>query len=439
MRPIPSLPVWLLVAALAATGAELKLEAWSRCAPIELAHAPAKGIVEFELTPEVYDIARPDLADLRVIADPATEVAHVVRVPTGSSRSVRLQVKLYNRTYVEGKHSSVTVDFAEKVLKHRIEVDTPGTNFRRKLLVEGSDDGLAWQTVRDDALLFRIRNDQHGDYHKNAVELPANDQRYLRVTVYNGQDDPPRVEPLDVRAWRVERKPARTAPVPIAASKATEKESTTEIALDLGWRRLPLHKLTLRFADANFFRRISLSGRDQEVRTRDTGGLLSRKKDYDEPWLHVASGAIYQYASGRGGERSLTIDLRRAPYRYLLVRVHNADDPPLRFEKGEATRLVHLVAFQPQAGKRCRLYFGNPRAARPSYDLSHYVGRLRSEGVAQATLGEAGEPSPRPRPRREQAPSPLHKLLIWVLLLVALAVLAVLVYRQAKAARPPAV
>ena len=437
MRRIVRAAMLLVAATAAAGGAELKLADWAHCAPIELPRTPDKGIVELALTPEVYAAARGDLADLRVVADGTLETAYVIGVQEGATRKTPLSVRLYNRTYVAGKQGSVTVDFGAKVLKDRIEVDTPGTNFRRKVLVEGSDDGQSWQTVRADALLFRIRSGKHGDYSRNAVDLPQNDQRYLRVTVAPGQDDPDRLDPIGVNAWRVLSTPARTAPVPVLDStvRQKDKERSTEIELDLGRNNLPLRELALSVGDQNFFRRVTVSGRRQPARQTDGQGLFHRKKTREEPWLHTMSGAIYRYSSGGSQAQSLAIDLRGATFRYLLVRIANADDPPLDFEKAELTRLVHTVAFQAKTGKRYELYFGQKRAGRPVYDLPHYLARLRREGVTPATLGASGAPPPTPRPR--PAPTLQHKLILWIVLLAALAVLSLMVYRQAKRAQPP--
>ena len=427
----------LLAAATAAGGTKPKLTDWAHRAPITLAATPDKGIVEFTLTPEVYATANPTLADLRVVADDATELAYTLTVRKGTTTTVPLQVRLYNRTYIAGKQSSVTADFGAKVLKHRIQVNTPGTNFRRKVRVEGSDDGTTWQTIRADALLFRIAGPKHGDYHRNTVDLPPNDQRYLRVTVSPGQDDPDRLDPVDVKAWRVARTPPGTQPVPIVDTTVRQnvKEQTTEVELDLALNNLPLHRLTLTVADANFFRRITVSGRRRSARPADTGDVFRRNKRREEPWRHIMSGAIYRYTSGGSKAKSLSIDLKGATFRYLRVRIANADDPPLRVERAEATLLVHTVAFQPKAGQAYALYFGNGRAVRPSYDLPHYIARLRREGVTAATLGPSAKPDAAP-----QAPPPTtfsHRLALWVVLLAVLAILTLMVYRQGKHAQPP--
>jgi len=422
----------------AAYGADAKRAEWSHLARIEVSKMRDKGVVEFALTPEVHDLAQPDLSDLRVVTDAGDEVAYVTRVAERKEQSLPLGVRLYNRTYIPGKQSSVTVDFGAKVLKNRIQVVTPGTNFRRQVLVEGSDDGTSWQKVREGAFLFRVGADQTREgYDKDSVSLPENDQRYLRVTVCNGPDDPKQVEVQDVRAWQqVVVTPLETFPVGITSREVVEnaKNKTTEITLDLSYRNLPLHEMALRFTDADFYRHVGLSGRNVKERivkapVEDSPEL---EKKVEEPWTGIAGGTIYRYSSGGSADELLALNLQGARYRYLLVQIENRDDPPLHLDGVQATRLAYYLAFPPKGPGGYSLYFGNPRASRPSYDIEHYADRVRKQGVLLLNLGKV-IPNPAYTQAEKVVPwSEQHKAIIWIALLAGAAVLLLLVYRMAK-------
>ena len=425
-----------------ASGGEVMAERpadFTHRAAIVLDSMPGRGLVELKLTPEVFDLAKPDLSDLRVFSEAGEAAPYVLGSGEGKTRTIDLPVKLYNRTFVPGKQTSVTVDFGSKILKNRVEVATPGTNFRRSVLVEGCDDGTSWQKLREGAFLFRIATGQPGTgYDKKAVELPENDLRYLRVTVFNAPDDPQHLEIKDVKASRTIQTPPDTAAVPIVASDVVqkEKERATEVILDLGHQNLPLHQVALGFADANFFRYITVSARNKTERIVSTPveDGPPREETVEEPWRHVSSGAIYRYSSAAGADESLTLTLKGVKTRYLRIRIANADNPPLQFQGAIATRLARHLSLKPEAGASYGLYFGNPKAARPSYDLPHYADRLRQQGLVLATLGPAG---PNPLYKLEVTPPPWSERYagaVWVVLLLAVGVLGLLVYRQIKAA-----
>ncbi|MFC1671543.1 DUF3999 family protein [Planctomycetota bacterium] len=427
----------ILLAGATCAAAGMKVGEWSHRAPIDIEKMPPGGVVETAVTPEVFDAARSDLADLRVGSAAGDEGAYVLRRAQGTSHRTPLDVKLYNRTYVAGKQSSVTIDFGSAVMKNRIDVETPGTNFRRRVVVEGSDDGAKWQTVRDGAFLFRVQAGAGGgEYDKRSVTLSDNNQRYLRVTVFNGGDDPDRVEVKDVKARRLVRVLPETVPVVVAGSevKQDEKKRCTYVTLDLGYRNLPLHDLTLRFADGNFFRRVSVEGRNRTeriVKTRVEDGP-AREKTVPEPWNRIRGGVLYRYATGGGADEELTLGITGTAYRYLRIEIQNGDDPPLQFQSASANRLVHYLVFPPQADGAHFLYLGNPDARSPRYDLSHYVDRLRGEGVTPASLG-AMTANPHYRAEGPTIPwSEQFQWVIWLALLAVFGVLALLLHRQIR-------
>ncbi len=408
------------------------------CAPILLDPLPERGVVDVELTPPVFDAAQPDLDDLRVVDADGKAVPHVLsRLQTAGTRRERLEVRLYNRAFVPGERSSVTVDFGEKVLKNVIRVQTPGENFRRRVMVEGSDDGVNWLVIRRGAFLFQISGDGWGGaYDKDRVSISDNDQRYLRVTVFNGPDDPDHVPIDDVGAWhRVVRQP-RTVPVPVQSVDIEQlpRRRQTEMRLDLGYRNLPLYSLQLEASEENFFRTVEVFGRPCEERTvtvhLEDG--TRRQRVEEEPWARVTRTAIHRYSAGGHTEESLGISLRGAGHRYLLVRVLNGDNGPIRLAPvASARRLVRTLTFQPAGRGPYSLCFGNAEANAPDYDLPHFVDRLSRERVVSAQLGPVG-----PNPWRAGEPelpwSERHKGLIWAALLVAGGFLALLVYRQAR-------
>ena len=462
-----SLLVFACAAAPDATAADRS--GWSHVAAIDVGAAPTAGplasgsagarlnagLVEFELTPEAFDLARTDLGDLRLSGPHGRDVPYVRRVTKDTLTHRTFRAKLYNRTFVPGlesgtggagrklpgERSTVTADFGERLRKSRVGVATAGTDFRRSVLVEASDDGESFRVLRDGALLFRVAHSAAGKgYERSTVDLPDNDFRYLRVTVMHAPDDGERVEITGVVAWQPAGEPPETRPVPLTvkAVRQLPKKKLTEIVLDLAFRKLPLHSLALDFADSDFHRHVTISGRNAEkrvVRTpREDAAPLER--EVEVPWTPVAGGVVCRFSAGGRTEEHLSMKLAGARYRYLRVRIGNRDDEPLEFLGASATRLVHYVAFQPRGSGDHALYLGDPDARAPSYDFVHYAGKLRAEGVTEAMLGPV-EPNPEYGVVEEEKPwSERHKWLLWAALLAAAAVLGLLLYRQIKTIAP---
>jgi len=437
------LMTWALCAASGAAGAPVPPDV-AQCthvAVVQVDAPPAKGVVEMSLPPEVFAKARADLADLRLTDEAGRIVPYVLRVDRGTAgKSLSYQPKrTFNPTFLPGKQSSVTLDFGSKAKRTDIDVDTPGTNFRRRVLVEASPDGQSWQVLRKTAWLFRIAYEK-GTYSKDRVKLPDNDFRYLRVTVFNAPDDPEKLEIRQVRAWYTKGTPPQTVNVPVRSRTAAEKPKikATEIRLDLGYEFLPLHEVAMSFEDVNFLRRIEIFGRNRQTRTlvRSVENAPPRKREVEVPWQPLSGGTVHRFSSPQGKAESAGLSRPVGDKcRYLLLRIHNGDNAPLKLTGVTASRLQVHLAFQPKGKGTHRLYFGNSEAARPQYDLAHFIDRLRAQGVTKLALGAASG-NPLLAVEEKAVPwSERYAALLWGVLIAVLVVLGLLVLRQVRPAR----
>ncbi len=188
--------------------------------------------------------------------------------------------------------------------------------------------------------------------------------------------------------------------------------------------------------DTNFFRRVEVFGRDRKTQViyRPVEDSRAHEKTVAVPWSTISSDAVYCYSAGHDSDQSVDIPLNGASPRYLRLIIDNGDDPPLDIKGVNVFRVVRYVLFAPRQGQEYSLIFDNPKAAKPEYDIGHYLDSLRKEGVTKARLLEV-KPNPAHKHGEKAVPwSERHKSIIWVALLVMGAVLALLVYRLAKSA-----
>ena len=406
-------------------------------AKIDMAgNAGGAGLARLPLTPEIFDLAAPDFSDLRVVSSAGAETGYVVRVAQEQVARVPLLVRLYNETSLPGQQSQVTADFGGKMMKNHLQIITPGTNFRRAVLIEGSDDGSAWQKVQGGVYLFRVAGAAGAGtaYDKDFVDIPDNNQQYIRITVYYDPEESLEVKISDVKAWQVVSKPVETAAVLVRGSGVAQKKGVTEITLDAGHRNMPLHRLTLAFADENFYRNVTLYGRNEESRVEKVAMEGGKKKDrtVEVPWAILASHVIYHFSAGGEVEESTALNLAGARFRYLKVAIDNGNDKPLSFKGMELTRLAAYLEFKPEKGQSYSLYFGRRGAPAPSYDLAYFADKLAAEGVAAASLGPVVKNPDHAEAMRTVPLSERYKGIIWIALVSVVAVLALLVYRLAR-------
>jgi hypothetical protein len=122
------------------------------------------------LTPDIYNAARGDLGDVRLIDTDDEQIPYVLAKPKDVTKSQNYRPEVINRSTGAGKAAMITLDFGEQVIKNSIEVETGGNNFRRAVKVEGSNDNIEFVTLVENAYVFAVSFDRRFEQ----IDLPQN-------------------------------------------------------------------------------------------------------------------------------------------------------------------------------------------------------------------------------------------------------------------------
>ncbi len=404
--------------------------AWRQRAAITTSTDDA--FVAIELTPAVLDkCERLDLADLRIADAKGIEVPYAIVRAQEKHEDRELKGRELNRDRPDAKTSRLTLDFRSSQEKNRITVRTAGTNFRRRVRVEGSTDQTTWAELVKEGWLFAVGRGKRFE----SIDIGENTYRYLRVWVAGMPEEvgAPRIEAVTCR-YRVVKKPAETSwEASIQETSEDPKTRTTTALVDFGTRHLPIVGIELRLArdpQRVFRRTCKLWGRNTSEHTeqdRFETGELAAERTVETPWRHVGTGELFRDASG---QESLEIR-QKLPYRYVKIQIHNADSPPL--ELGGVKVILHPVhaVFEPAGGKRFSIYCGNRSAISPSYEARATLVSLDPGDLPKAELGKLVEQASAMPP-----PSSGSQTIVWVLMgLAVLATAALLLYTAAAVRR----
>lgn len=434
-----------IILAIAALGllaaAPTGLSLWRLTAAVQPPAKPTDGLWEVACSEDLLEEARPDLADLRIVDENLGEqVARAIHRPEATTRVVVVDGQMRNLGRIPSQKVVATVRFAKAIPKNSIQISTTGENFKRRVRIDASDDGRAWHVVRDGGYLVDLAGEPR--LLKDTVGFPTNDQLHLRVTVFYDPEDPPVVSITRVRAHFKEIVPGVRSERALKLVDRIEdaKEKETRVQYDFGYANVRVNELALKIDGENFFRRVTLYGRDAATRMvekrREDGSLQRREEDV--PWQRVDSGFLFRFTSDGDVEEDVTLNAHQKHFRFWQLRIANEDNPPLTVTEARAAWAPTLVQWPAKADGRYTLYLGRADAETPSYDLPHFIDRLRKDGIARAKLAPA-EPNPTYR-TADEGPgdwSERYRALIWVALLAALAVLAWLAVSQIKRLGPP--
>ncbi|UCH23028.1 MAG: DUF3999 family protein [Deltaproteobacteria bacterium] len=404
---------------------------WQRSIPMRT----TSGFVRLTITPQILDQSQATLSDLRVLDKANNLVPHVIHWGrVGEQRQFEwLPARLLNENYMPANYTRVTVDFHEMVEKNQIKVDLSEKNYRRRALLEGSNDSVNWAIVAEDLWLFDVSL-QGRNFKLDTLKFPRNNFRYLRLTVYNMADDPRRIGIESVRAafYQTESK-MELVEVPVKGLQITRDAKTNQsiIELDLGFRNLPIAIMECEIETPYFYRGYQLLGRNQDTekvrRKTESGWQMVEQK---VPWKTVRKGVLYRTLYNHKTSASLKLDGLKAPYRCLQLRIFNGDNPPLALKRIKLFRQDTSLVFKAESRHTYTLIGGNAEAIPAVYDLAKAV-----QGVNEFSLPVI-HPGPEvllSAPEKKVLPwSERHAGLILVILIAAVAVMLVFIIKNLK-------
>ena len=401
-----------------APGAPEPLSAWPYFKELRFPRA-GPGLLDFVLDREILDQARADQADLRLYDSASHEIPYVLRVRHEVETQSVLALREFNRA-VEGGAAVVSCDLGAQPVEHNlVEIETAGVNYRRLADVEGSADGAAWSTLASQAILFRF-SAVGRSVEQLAVSYPVSRYRYLRVRVSRDpqvDSDAPQIAALRVR--RSVRVQGETVSFPAESEERDADRMDGRPAsvwrIDLGGR-VPFERLRFDIADSAFSRPFQV-----EI------------VDYPAAPVFIASGELTRSAETAG--QSLEIAFAERFGRRLKLTVVDDRNPPLSISAITAMSAARQVIFESDLASTgpARLYYGNPKALAPHYDLGVRIpANPAGTPVRQSLSPQRANPIYRPEPKPFSERSPW---LIYVVLAAASLALASILLSLARAAK----
>ena len=377
------------------------------------------GYVRLNLDAEAFAGLQADLRDLRVADSTGLETPYKVVVERQAPEVRRRQLAVFDNAYTPGQFQSLVVDLGESGVAHNwLSILTPEREFQKQVEIAGSDDRMSWQVLKSDGYIFAHAEPRRNFSAKEtSLTYPQSTFRYLRLKVFS--DTPFTVSGVEV----TERVAASAKDVVFTPTFIQVEEGLTQsslLTLDLGQGGLPIQELTLQTAATNFNRPVELFASNDAT-----------------AWRSLGSDYVFRVATEKFRGEHLTLRYPELAARYLRITVFNGDDQPVTFTGATAKGILRSVVFSAIPGQQYFLYYGNPQAQRPAYDLERLFPYLEVPAAPGATLSPQQAnpayvaPAAPVMPFTERYPWLLPALLS----LVALAMLG-LIFRFIKKVQP---
>lgn len=379
------------------------------------------GTYDLLVPVQVLDKARGDLADLRLFDSMGREVPYALRIRRDIDRQREIPVRLFNQASLGPAASEVSMDLGENAGEHNeVEIETDGTNFRRRVNVEGSDSGTDWRTLQTGAVIFRFASAK-GSVASNRVSYPISRYKYLRARIFadelTDRGAPVVVEARVSMAFRQQGERA-TWIAALGDYQLLRNQGAPASAwtIDLGGR-VPCDRLILEVADESFSRPFQLEAVDdpQNIKLVASGELTRRTGEGQEPLV-------------------ITFN-EEEQVRKLRLLVNDFSNQSLSISSINASAPARQVIFQirdPQSHP-VQLFFGNQKATPPHYDFEKNLPAQLNTTPIRTAIGPAvSNPNfkPEPLPLTERVP-----WLIYVVLAASSLALALILISLARTAQ----
>ena len=441
----------------AAQGAERAAEFAHRAS---LEFAPGQAIYQVELPLAVHQGARRgDLGDLRVFNGAGEVVPHALRAVTSDpNEEPALDVKVFPYraspqaaqvagmpdARIELRHGgAVVIDVrgrsvatpseeratayffdagaTDKPLKAlKLDWEPAPGGFSGRVDLHASDDLRHWRALTTAAAILDLQMDGQR-LELSRIEFPAARTRYLRMTWPAGQTMPA------VRAASVEPAPLQVQTV----RRSTEHEAQRadregEYVVDLG-AALRVQKVQVELPQQNTVSAIELSARARAA----------------DPWQRIDHATYYRLLHGGQEWRNPERTVSAAAARYWQLKVDSRGGglgsglPRLR-----VTWEPRLLVFVARGDGPFTLAFGHAKYAPADFRIEALIPGLSENkpvAVAEAALGpiDAASGAAKPRGTADALYESLsgeqgRRWLLWAVLIVGVAILAVMAWRMAK-------
>jgi hypothetical protein len=185
--------------------------------------------------------------------------------------------------------------------------------------------------------------------------------------------------------------------------RANPARAATEYVLDAGAPNIPQDRVRIEAAGVAFSRVVEIHA-----------SIDNRH------WWRVAGGTIFR--AGRGD--SLELAFNESRRRYLRVRIHDGDGPPLKVLRIRVSGPACRVRFPSEGAGEAWLYYGNPDAKAPDYDFGKILLKTGEVAMSPASLGAREQPPEyRPPPAKTEPWTRRQPALMWTLLAASTALL----------------
>ncbi len=376
---------------------------------------------------DLWEHSRADLSDVRLY-DGGSQVPYALRKQSGGVLSLEQEARILNLGTVVGK-TEFDIDAGALEEYDRIRLRLSARNFVATAKISGKHSANEAHAVHiGQSTLYDFTRENLGSNF--VLQIPPSSFPFLHVQLSSG------IKPEQVKSAAISdlsEKRAQWVPAGVCRVGSAPALGQFEVPQrHASWYRcafssaVPIDRLMFQVGEAqiNFRRDVRVFSEGAPAPGENTGG--NKQPDFGL----VLTGEISRIKTRREGKNivseNLALSLPEARAKELAIEIGNGDDAPLSLTVLPFS-MARRIYFDPAGRASIRLYSGDEKLGPPTYDYAKFFHEDAS--AVEAHLGPASE-NPAFTGRPDERPwSEQHKGILWIAMLAAVAVLALLAIR----------
>jgi len=345
----------------------------------------AGEIVRIEIPPDVYARAYHFPRDLRILDADGRQWPFFIEQPPSQPAYQNVAATQINHTWIDDPNGYLRVDFhihrtptdQSRPVHNQVLLKSSGSDFIRRVEILGSEDQQTWALLGK-GYLIEVNQPRH--LVEDVIQYSESDYPHVQIRIYPNARNALETFSLNRAELRTRRErdiPTRDLPHQLLEVPRSEQKSDAQVLLlDLGFEKQPVEFLKLRAGGGDYVRR----------------AVVYLRNDSSEPWRYAGAGDVHRVGLSIKDRVSIS-----GTGRFLKCELYHYDDAPLRVDEIAVASSRTFLVVESQGGNLPVLYYGNPHADAPRYDLASRSDRMNS--TAWETR-ELGDPVANPHVRR---------------------------------------
>lgn len=296
------------------------------------------------------------LSDLRILTEKKVEVPYQIVTRNPETKTEELLVKMLNLSLTQ-QNETYFMGYIENphVIYNEIDILTGDENFYRQVQVLGSMDGKGWNLIRGDAVIFSYHREETIRHTK--ITFSDSNYRYISIRIMNNNEKPLKIAGLKI--FYKKTAPGIEMPLNVWISKKEDDNKKRESIVFINlYSNFPARKINLVTPDKNFQRKV-------EVFVKQGG----------KEWERYTDGVIFNFDTAKIKESNLAINIPEAFTKEIKLVIKNYDSPPINITGVSSSGYRKDLIFKLDGWQKYYLFWGNPQAKTPQYDISELIAR----------------------------------------------------------------